>query len=136
MSRHAHGFHCLAFFVVAWLAPDCAHGTDLVWQAGAGFRFAALPVPTSGQAGFTLLKPNDTGITFSNRLADATVAKNRLVEVGSGVALGDIDGDSWVDVYFCGLEGDNVLYRNRGNWKFEDSTSTAGVACPNQFSTG
>ena len=104
--------------------------------AGDGFRFAALSVPTSGQAGFTLLKPTDTAITFSNRLADATVAKNRLYEIGSGVALGDVDGDSWVDIYFCRLEGDNALYRNLGDWKFEELTARAGVACSNQFSTG
>src|SRR6185295_2488337 len=82
--------------------------TNLVWQAGVGFRVAALPVPASGHDGFTLLPPADTGITFSNRLANATVANNRLLDIGSGVALGDIDGDGWVDIYFCRLEGDNV----------------------------
>ncbi|MCI0535622.1 MAG: VCBS repeat-containing protein, partial [Verrucomicrobiales bacterium] len=139
MSRGAHAFFWqgLALAGVAWFAliPASARA-DLAWQAGAGFRSAALPVPKSGQAGFTLLRPNETGITFSNRLSDRAIAHNRLLEVGSGVALGDIDGDGWVDVYFCGLEGDNVLYRNLGNWKFEDITSGAGVACPNQFSTG
>src|SRR5207247_1653099 len=34
------------------------------------------------------------------------------------------------------LEGPNVLYRNLGNWKFVDITEAAGVACPDQFSTG
>src|SRR5439155_14752779 len=127
----------LTFLAVAWLSATRAHAvTNLVWQTGAGCRFAVLPVPASGHTGFTLLKPNDTGITFSNRLADVTVAKNRLYEIGSGVALGDVDGDGWVDIYFCRLEGDNALYRNLGDWKFEDVTAKAGVACPNQFSTG
>src|SRR5207253_8431804 len=30
----------------------------------------------------------------------------------------------------------SILYRNLGNWKFEDITASAGVACSNQFSTG
>ena len=77
-----------------------------------------------------------TGITFSNRLADASIARNRIYEIGSGVALGDVDGDGWCDIYFCRSEGDNVLYRNLGDWKFEDITDKAGVACPNQYSTG
>lgn len=109
---------------------------ERVWQKGEGFRSAPLPVPQHGQAGFTLLKSSDTGIAFTNRLSDPTIATNRLFEVGSGVALGDVDGDGWVDVYLCGLESSNRLYRNLGGWHFEDLTDRAGVACPNQFSTG
>ena len=127
----------LALGLVACLAVTSVQAiTNLVWQAGEGCRFAALPVTAVGQAGFALLQPRETGITFSNRLSAAAVANNRLYEIGSGVALGDVDGDGWVDVYFCRLEGGNVLYRNLGNWKFEDITARAGVACPNQFSTG
>jgi hypothetical protein len=121
---------------LVWLAAGVCAAGNLAWESGVGFRSAPLSVPVGGQAGFTLLKPDDTGIAFSNRLTDEAVAKNRLYEIGSGVALGDVDGDGWVDIYFSRLEGDNVLYRNLGNWKFEDVTATAGVACPNQFSTG
>lgn len=127
--------HLLAGFalvvVIAWIAASVRIDakTNLVWQAGDGFRFASLAVPATGQAGFTLLNPIDTGVSSSNRLTDAMVANNRLYEIGSGVALGDVDGDGWVDIYFCRLEGDNVLYRNLGDWKFEDITTAAGVAC-------
>jgi hypothetical protein len=105
-----------ALFALAWLATAaaCAAG-ELVWETRDGFRSAALSVPASDQAGFALLEPSETGIAFSNRLADETVAKNRLYEIGSGVALGDVDGDGRVDIYFCRLEGDNVLYRNLGD---------------------
>ena len=138
MNRDLRAYLGTSFglFVLAWLASGAHAATNLVWQEGVGFRSAALSVPASGQAGFALLEPSDTGITFSNRLTDETVAKNRLYEIGSGVALGDVDGDGWVDIYFCRLEGDNALYRNLGDWKFEDVTAKAGVACPNQFSTG
>src|SRR5437773_2247846 len=108
----------------------------LDWQPGAGFRSAALPVGASGKTGFTRLTAETTGVTFSNHLSDATAAKNRILENGSGVALGDIDGDGLCDLYFCRLEGPNVLYRNLGNWKFEDITTQAGVACRDQYSTG
>ncbi len=103
---------------------------------GPRYRFAHLPPPKGTAPGFTLLTPEQTGITFSNRLTDATVARNRLYEIGSGVALGNIDGDGLVDIYFCSLEGANVLYRNLGNWRFEDITAAAGLVCSNQFSTG
>ncbi len=122
---------------VVLLVPNRSRGSsNLVWHAGAGFRFAEVEVPRSSKSGFTLLPPSETGVTFSNRLAKATVAANRLYEIGSGVALGDVDGDGRVDIYFCALEGDNVLYRNLGGWKFEDISVTAGVSCSNQFSTG
>ena len=128
----------LALLAWTWLAAIPAPAASpLVWQQqGEGCRFASLPVPATGRPGFTLLKPTQTGIAFSNLLSDATVAQNRLLEIGSGVALGDVDGDGWVDIYFCRLEGDNALYRNLGNWKFEDITARAGVGCPGQFSTG
>src|SRR5206468_3363898 len=108
----------------------------LDWQQGAGFRSAALPIAAGGKTGFTLRSPETTGIPFSNQLSDLAAAKNRILENGSGVALGDIDGDGWCDIYFCRLEGPNVLYRNLGNWNFEDITAKAGVACPDQYSTG
>ncbi|HAB17408.1 MAG TPA: hypothetical protein DCE44_13265 [Verrucomicrobiales bacterium] len=95
-----------------------------------------LHVPSSGKIGFTRLAPEDTGITFSNQLSEFAAAQNRVLENGSGVALGDVDGDGQCDIYFCRLEGENVLYRNLGNWKFTDITAAAGVACPGQYSTG
>ena len=102
--------------------------------AGSEWR-AVQPVGT-GKAGFTQLAALETGIRFSNILSDAAVAKNQILLLGSGVALGDVDGDGRIDVYLCRLEGANALYRNLGNWKFEEITAAAGVPCPDQYSTG
>ena len=113
-----------------------AIAAPLQWQSEGNHRFAPVTIPTQGKTGFTLLPPETSGITFSNILSDATAAKNRITENGSGVAIGDVDGDGLCDIYFCRLEGPNVLYRNLGNWRFEDITAAAGVACDNQFSTG
>jgi len=52
------------------------------------------------------------------------------------VALGDVNGDGWCDIYLCRLEGPNALYLNRGQWHFEEVAAHAGVACPEQYSTG
>ncbi len=106
------------------------------WQPGRNFRTAQLAVSKSGTPGFTRIKPSETGITFTNHLADNTAAQNQIRLSGSGVALGDVDGDGLCDIYFCQLEGPNALYRNLGNWRFEEITASAGVACENQFSTG
>jgi hypothetical protein len=37
-----------------------------------------------------------------------------------------VDGDGRCDIYFCRLEGPNALYRNLGNGRFEDVSSTSG----------
>lgn len=118
------------------LAPGSLAQAALGQGEVGGVRETPVGVRGEGRTGFTLISPERTGVFFTNRLADRTVASNRVYENGSGVALGDVDGDGWCDLYFCRLEGPNALYRNRGNWQFEESTGRAGVACPNQFSTG
>lgn len=121
---------------VIWLAAGPSRLTAFDWEQGNGYRSAPLPVATSGKTGFKQLEPDVTGITFTNSISDERSITNRNLLSGSGVALGDVDGDGWCDLYFCGLGGNNVLYRNLGNWKFQDITARAGVACPNQDSTG
>src|SRR5947207_11963353 len=106
------------------------------WQSGTGFRYAELAVPASGKPGFVQLPPATTGILFTNRLAVERYVTNQIYLNGSGVAAGDVDGDGLVDLYFCGLDNNNVLYRNLGNWKFEDITEKADVACPHLDATG
>ncbi len=66
--------------------------------------------------------------------------KDYIVETPSGgVAIFDYDGDSLPDIYlvngstFAALQGKEkppraALYRNKGNWQFEDVTDKAGVA--------
>src|SRR5437667_4278243 len=95
--------------------------TELNWQPGPGCRWSDLPVPKTGRTAFTLL--TGTGIQFANLLADEHSLTNRNLLSGSGVAAGDVDGDGLVDLYFCGLDNNNVLYRNLGAWKFEDITA-------------
>ena len=55
---------------------------------------------------------------------------------GGGVAIGDVNNDGLLDVYFTGNLVDNKLFLNQGNWKFKDISASAGVSCPNVWSTG
>ncbi len=76
--------------------------------------------------------------TFMHRSGSAQ--KDYIFETTSGgVAIFDYDGDGRPDVYLlngstmAALEGKEkppraALYRNLGNWKFEDVTTKAGVA--------
>jgi hypothetical protein len=124
---------CLALGLLACQASLSA-AQEL--EAGLGYRSHALAVPPTGKVGFTRLTGHLTGITFTNHLSDSSAAANQIRLNGSGVAAGDVDGDGWCDLYFCGLEGGNRLYRNLGGWRFEDITDQAGVRCAGQYSTG
>ncbi|MCI0490244.1 MAG: VCBS repeat-containing protein, partial [Blastocatellia bacterium] len=108
----------------------------LFGRGGGEVRWVDLNVPAGGKTGFTLLAPDQTGITFVNTLKDEQATTNQLLMDGSGVAAGDFDNDGLCDLYFCRLDGPNVLYKNLGNWKFKDVTAEAGVALPGVFSTG
>lgn len=138
LLRESNQFGGLAFGVAAWslLLLGLAQAQDLKWEGGQGYRCAPLSVPAGGTPGFILMRQDQTGVTFTNQLSQERSLTNQIYLNGSGVALGDVDGDGWCDVYFAGLDNANVLYRNRGSWRFEDITSSAGVACADQASTG
>jgi len=106
------------------------------WKAFTGGREAALPVPAAGKTGFTLLPPAATGVLFTNTLSDRRAAANINLLNGSGLALGDYDGDGLCDIYLCNLNGTNALFRNLGGWRWKEIAAEAGVECLNQTSTG
>tara|TARA_B110000444_G_scaffold221623_1_gene223095 strand:- start:939 stop:4289 length:3351 start_codon:yes stop_codon:yes gene_type:complete len=113
-----------------------SNSTALEWSAEGGHRWAKLADPGNGKPGFTLMPQKQTGVQFTNTLSTAILIGNKNLLNGSGVALGDYDGDGLCDIYLSRLDGENGLYRNLGDWRFKDVTTTSGIACPSQFSTG
>ncbi|HEY3114648.1 MAG TPA: VCBS repeat-containing protein, partial [Gemmatimonadaceae bacterium] len=88
---------------------------------------------------FELLRPEATGVTFANTLPerpDFNILNYLYYYNGAGVAVGDIDGDGLPDLYFTSNLGSNKLYRNKGNYQFEDITDKAGVADSVGWKTG
>ena len=106
------------------------------WQSGAGYRYRELAVSTNKPAGFTSLLSGSTGIDFVNRLSKERYTTNQIYLNGAGVAAGDYDGDGMCDLFFCGLDSENKLYRNLGDWKFEDVSTKARVRGKNIATTG
>lgn len=81
----------------------------------------------------------ESGITFRMSFLPAEQGekfKINLYDHGSGVAVGDFDGDGHDDIYFVNQLGPNALYRNRGDGTFEDVTARAGVALGDRVCTG
>jgi enediyne biosynthesis protein E4 len=88
---------------------------------------------------FELVDSIESGINFTNDspyTEDFNTYTYRNFYNGGGVALGDINNDGLVDIYFSGNQVDNKLYLNKGNWQFEDITEKAEVSCKNVWSTG
>src|SRR6058998_1789037 len=87
---------------------------------------------------FTLLTPDQTGVTFANTITtndSVNVQSDPYVYNGAGVAVGDIDNDGLPDLFFTGNMVSSRLYLNKGNMRFEDITERAGVKT-NRWATG
>ncbi len=77
------------------------------------------------RVGFLRLEVAQTGVNFSNTVPAARHLTNQLLLDGSGVTLADVDGDGRLDVFFGAAGGRSSLWRNRGDWRFEDVTEKA-----------
>ncbi len=99
-------------------------------------RRSPLPLLGPGKTGFTLLPPGQTGLAFTNTLDDGASAANRVLENGSGVAVGDFNGDGWPDIFLCSLQGHPALFQNLGGWRFREVTQRAGLADARLVSRG
>jgi hypothetical protein len=101
--------------------------------------FSCKPDGKKGEQLFTLLPPSSTHVNFKNQLTETE--QSNIIEYlyfnnGAGVAAGDINNDGLVDLYFTSNQNSNKLYLNKGNFKFEDITETAGVAGTGDWKTG
>ena len=88
---------------------------------------------------FELVPPSESGVTFTNALPEDSAFNilNYLYYYnGGGVAVGDVNNDGLVDLYFTANLGANRLYLNKGNYRFEDVTARAGVADSVGWKTG
>ena len=94
--------------------------------------------PKSGQADhmmFTAIPAEVSGLAVENPYDDPAMWADRFTEfqtgaVGSGLALGDVDGDGLVDIFVANKTKPNKLFRQVAPFKFVDITEQAGVAGP------
>lgn len=90
-------------------------------------------IPARGQANsdtlFEELSSDHTGIDFSNHWTPPPEYEHEWANafMGSGVCLGDYDGDGLTDVFLSRPFGGNKLYKNLGDLKFKDVSAAAGI---------
>ncbi|EDY81204.1 FG-GAP repeat domain protein [Verrucomicrobiia bacterium DG1235] len=81
---------------------------------------------------FEMIEPEYSGIHFEN-LYDHPQRWTQLWHqyflgtFGSGLSLGDVDGDGLPDIFAVGKDSPNALYLNRGDFRFEDVTAAKGL---------
>jgi enediyne biosynthesis protein E4 len=81
----------------------------------------------------------NSGVNFNNQVVDGKLENSfffRNFYNGGGVAVGDINNDGLVDIFFTSNMGDNQIYLNKGNFKFEDITKSSGIVQDSMWSTG
>src|SRR5205085_10698573 len=79
---------------------------------------------------FQKMDPDQTNIHFSNDLsydAKFNIYTYRNFYNGGGVAIGDINNDSFPDIFFTATMKPNKLYLTKGNFQFEEITEKAGI---------
>ena len=105
-----------------------------------GFFFLFFSVITLAQESlFTLLDNSKTGIDFSNDLVDTKQHSIFLYANyygGAGVGIGDFDNDGLDDIFFAANLLDDKIFRNLGNFQFEDKTEKSGIINNGSWSTG
>jgi hypothetical protein len=85
-----------------------------------------------GKTLFAQLPADETGIRAENHYDDPRMWGDLYQEfeggsIGTGVAIGDYDGDGRPDIFVATKTHGCRLYRNLGGFKFEDVTEKAGV---------
>lgn len=77
----------------------------------------AFVLPASGQVQFQELS-QQAGITHMHQSGE---------RMGGGVAIFDFNNDGLQDIYLTGGEAPDKLYKNLGNWQFQDVSLAAGI---------
>jgi len=103
------------------------------------FIYSFLGCSSNSETLFKKKSSDFTGIDFINKLTyteDFNPYTYRNFYNGAGIAIGDINNDDLLDLFFTGNIVGNKLYLNQGNFKFKDITLSSGVACEGVWSSG
>src|SRR6188768_3608208 len=92
-----------------------------------------------GSKRFQLLSSAQTNITFANTIEETdsvNILSYEYLYNGGGVGVLDVNNDGLSDLFFTGNQVPGALYLNKGNFQFEDVTSSAGITVQNAWCAG
>lgn len=76
---------------------------------------------------FELLSTEETGISFRNDVLEQdtfNIMRNEYMYNGGGVGVGDLNNDGYQDLIFTGNKVLTRIYLNKGNFEFQEITSS------------
>jgi len=88
---------------------------------------------------FSKINTGQSNISFENTVREDlefNFLNYPYLYTGAGVAVGDIDGDGLEDIYLTSNFGHNKLYKNKGDFTFEDITQKSKTIDYEGFTTG
>jgi hypothetical protein len=98
------------------------------------------PAPAPGAKAFARIDPAKAGLAVPNTFEDPRMWGARFREltlgaVETGVAVADFDRDGRPDIFAVSKNGPCALYRQTGDFQFQDVARAAGVAVADGFSS-
>jgi len=137
VSSRWHRYSCTTLLLVPCLV-SCSHDAQpLPTEVRAGEpSLESEPLQTAGGNGaaagegrFQRLSADRTGIDFVHVWAPPEDRQHSLDNAfaGGGVCMGDYDDDGLLDLYLTRPQRGNRLYKNCGDFRFEDVTGPAGL---------
>src|SRR5262245_25098217 len=123
----------VAAFSVDGAQPTLARASVPTWSST---NFSHLRTSVPGPL-FKSIPASQSGIALTHEFpADMPLSFMQEQGSGSGVCIGDYDGDGWPDVFITHFNLGAGLYRNLGDFRFEDVTARAGVATGSRWCQG
>ncbi|MEI6582526.1 MAG: VCBS repeat-containing protein [Chitinophagia bacterium] len=122
MLAKINRYSWIFFLVVAALSSACKHNSA-----------------DSGEAVFSLLSSQQTGIDFENIVTDSremNILNYHNFYNGGGVAIGDLNNDGLPDLVLTANQLSCKVYFNSGGLRFREATKESGFVSKHRWHTG